>query len=282
MSRKRVSLVLGSGGARGYTHIGVIEALNERGYTIEAISGSSMGALIGGLYAANRLDAYKKWVESLEIFDVLKLLDFSFAKDGMIRGDRVFEEIEKIVGDIDIKDLPIPFTAVATNLKSQKSIWFQNGNLLDAIRASIAMPTIFTPKEINGESYIDGGILSPLPTAPLLSYNSDLLIAVNLHSKEEEIELSYDDKESENSLQERILSYIKENFFNQNENEYNAFKIISKSIEMMQNRLIRDELALHEPDIIIEIPRNLSGFYDFHKAKELINFGKKRALSTLS
>jgi len=124
--KKNISLVLGSGGARGYAHIGIIEVLEDYGYEIKSIAGSSMGALIGGLYACGKLDAYKEWVLTLDVLDVLKLLDFTIGKIGFIKGDRVFSIMEEMIGENNIEDLPISFTAVATDLTTQKEVWLQN------------------------------------------------------------------------------------------------------------------------------------------------------------
>ena len=148
---KSISLVLGSGGARGYAHIGIIEVLEDYGYEIKSIAGSSMGALIGGLYACGKLDVYKEWVLTLDVLDVLKLLDFTIGKIGFIKGDRVFSIMEEMIGENNIEDLPIAFTAVATDLTTQKEVWLQRGNLGVAVRASIAIPTIFTPVEIKNK-----------------------------------------------------------------------------------------------------------------------------------
>jgi NTE family protein len=280
--QKTVSLVLGSGGARGYAHIGVIEALQEQGFRIVSISGSSMGALVGGLYAAGKLPEFKKWILSLDVYELIKLLDFSFAKNGMIKGDKVFEHIATMIGDLNIEELPLPFTAVATNLHTQKPVWFQKGNLLDAIRASVAIPTVLTPKKIGNQYLVDGGILNPLPTMPLLANHSDYTIAVNIHADEDNSLHLIEKKEENFTLQDKITAFLKENFFEENEQELNSFKIISKSIETMQNLLIRYELAAHEPDLIIEVPKNICDFYDFHKAKELIHYGKTKTLIKLS
>jgi NTE family protein len=279
--KKTVSLVLGSGGARGYAHIGVIEALEENGYEITSVSGSSMGALIGGIYAAGKLPELKKWLLSLDWLEVLKLVDFSFSTDGMIKGDKVFENIERIIGKVHIEDLSIPFTAVATNLHTQKPVWFQKGDLLDAIRASVAIPTILTPKKIDQQSLVDGGILTPLPTMPVLANHSDYMIAVNIHADDDST-LNQKPHDLENSsLQEKISLYLKENFFEEKKGDLNSFRIISKSIETMQNLLIRYEIAAHEPDLVIQIPKNICDFYDFHKSEMLISFGKERALKAL-
>ncbi|WP_374440271.1 patatin-like phospholipase family protein [Pseudomonas panipatensis] len=178
---KQVALVLGSGGARGYAHIGVIEELERRGYEIACIAGCSMGSVIGGIYAAGKLREYRDWVESLDYLDVLRLLDVSF-RLGAIRGERVFGKIHEIIGNIDIQDLPIPYTAVATDLTNQQEIWFQEGDLHQAMRASAAIPSLFTPVMQGNRMLVDGGLLNPLPIVPVVSSHTDLIIAVNLNA----------------------------------------------------------------------------------------------------
>lgn len=178
---KKVALVLGSGGARGYAHIGVIEELQARGYEIGCIAGCSMGAVVGGIFAAGKLDEYREWTESLDYLDVLRLLDVSF-RLGAIRGERVFGRIHEIVGDIDIEQLPIPFTAVATDLTNQQEIWFQEGCLHQAMRASAAIPSLFTPVIQGKRMLVDGGLLNPLPIVPVVSSHCDLIVAVNLNA----------------------------------------------------------------------------------------------------
>ena len=178
---KKVALVLGSGGARGYAHIGVIEELQARGYEIGCIAGCSMGAVVGGIFAAGKLDEYREWTESLDYLDVLRLLDVSF-RLGAIRGERVFGRIHEIVGDIDIEQLPIPFTAVATDLTNQQEIWFQEGCLHQAMRASAAIPSLFTPVIQGRRMLVDGGLLNPLPIVPVVSSHCDLIVAVNLNA----------------------------------------------------------------------------------------------------
>jgi NTE family protein len=178
---KRVALVLGSGGARGYAHIGVIEEIERRGYEIACIAGCSMGAVVGGIYAAGKLSDYRNWIESLDYLDVLRLVDVSF-RLGAIRGDKVFGQIRKIVGDINIEQLRIPYTAVATDLTNQQEIWFQEGCLHQAMRASAAIPSLFTPVMQGNRMLVDGGILNPLPIVPVVSSHCDLIIAVNLNA----------------------------------------------------------------------------------------------------
>lgn len=178
---KKVALVLGSGGARGYAHIGVIEELEARGYEIGCIAGCSMGAVVGGIYAAGKLKDYSDWTQSLDYLDVLRLLDVSF-RLGAIRGEKVFGRIRDIVGEINIESLNIPFTAVATDLTNQQEIWFQEGCLHQAMRASAAIPSLFTPVIQGKRMLVDGGLLNPLPIVPVVSSHCDLIIAVNLNS----------------------------------------------------------------------------------------------------
>ncbi len=282
--KQTVSLVLGSGGARGYAHIGVIEVLQEQGYEIRSISGSSMGALIGGLYACGRLDAYKAWVLTLDIIDLLRLLDFSFAATGVIKGDKVFDILEKLIAKpVMIEKLPIDFTAVATDINSQKEVWFQEGDLLEAIRASIAIPTVFTPESAGSRLLVDGGILNPLPTVPLLSNTNDLLIAVNLNgTPRADTGMRKPRTAAEKTLQTKIADFLDKNFFTkESRDEVNYFTIFSKTIETMQNLITRYELAAHQPDILMEIPKNLCGFYEFHRAEEIIAYGRQIATEAL-
>jgi NTE family protein len=178
---KRIALVLGSGGARGYAHIGVIEELEARGYEIACIAGCSMGAVVGGIYAAGKLNEYRDWTQSLDYLDVLRLRDVSF-RLGAIRGEKVFGKIREMVGEINIEELPIPFTAVATDLTNQQEIWFQEGCLHQAMRASAAIPSLFTPVIQGKRMLVDGSLLNPLPIIPVVSAHCDLIVAVNLNS----------------------------------------------------------------------------------------------------
>ncbi|MFD2228687.1 patatin-like phospholipase family protein [Alkalimarinus sediminis] len=177
---KTVALVLGSGGARGYAHIGAIEILQERGYEIIAVAGCSVGAMVGGVYSANKLTEFKDWATGLDQFDVLKLVDLSLSSPGAIRGNRVFAFVRELIGDIKIEDLPIPYTAVATDLLAHKEIWFQEGPLHQAVRASVAIPSLMTPVILGERLLVDGGLLNPLPIFPTISSHADLIVAVNL------------------------------------------------------------------------------------------------------
>lgn len=281
--KKTISLVLGSGGARGYTHIGVIEELSACDYEIRSVSGSSMGALIGGLYACGKLEMLKKWVLGLDLLDVAKLVDFSFTGTGIIQGDKVFHVIEEMIGDVMIEDLPIPFTAVATDLIKQKEVWIQKGRLIDAVRASVAIPTVFTPKQIGERHLIDGGVLNPLPIAPTVADDTDMTIAVNLSakiSKVYKIEMPKREQEKESGMQEiffemaqkadELFAREKKSTFD----EMGMFDIMGRTIDIMQNAVLECKMAGYSPDIIIGIPNDACGFYEFNRAYEMIELGR--------
>lgn len=177
---KTVALVLGSGGARGYAHIGVIEELEARGYRVVAVSGCSMGALVGGVYAAGQLAAYRDWVCQLDYFDVLRLVDVTWSPMGAMRANKVMSKLESLIDDIRIEDLDIAVTTVATDLTRQREVWFQSGALLEAIRASIAVPGVITPVHRGDQVLVDGGLLNPLPIIPTVSAQADFVMAVNV------------------------------------------------------------------------------------------------------
>ncbi len=277
--KKTVSLVLGSGGARGYTHIGVIKELASQGYEISSISGSSMGALIGALYACGTLDDYVRWVKTLSKFDVFKLLDITFNSSGFIKGEKVFKNLDELLGKKDIEDLPIKFTAVATNLTSKKEVWFQKGDLKTAIRASISIPTILTPKNINGQYFVDGGVINPLPVAPTISDMTDLTICVNLNA---DIPNPYKTKK-EKIAKNNIFGYF-EKKVEKDENrsgKLGYFKIMQTSINLMQTALARYKTAEYTPDITINIPIAIGDFYEFYRAEEFIKIGKEATKKAL-
>jgi NTE family protein len=185
MTATTVSLVLGSGGARGYAHIGAIEELIAQGFDIRSVAGSSMGALVGGVYATGKLDAYRDWVKPLQRFDVLRLLDWTFTGGGMIKGDRIIGKLRDLIGDVNIEDLPITYTAVAVDLLAQREVWFSRGSLFDAIRASIAIPTVLRPHYYEGRILVDGGLLNPVPITPTLRDLTDCTIAVDINAPAE-------------------------------------------------------------------------------------------------
>jgi len=287
---KTVSLVLGSGGARGLAHIGVIHWLEEHGFQIKAISGSSIGALIGGFYAAGKLDTYIEWVTALKRRDILRLLDFAYSRAGLFSGERVMQTLEALLGDSNIEDLPVSFTAVAADIQGSREIWINKGSLFEAIRASISVPTIFTPVQLENMILVDGGLINPIPIAPTVMNTTDLTIAVNL-SGEEEIdwpERQVEEQENENgdgyaARISRFIDGLQEKFSPPEEqDEYNMYEIMTRSLEMMQNTIARFKLAAYTPDYIIDIPSNAAYLLEFHRAKEMIELGYSRTEMTLN
>jgi NTE family protein len=305
-SPRTLSLVLGSGGARGYAHIGVIEALEASGFSIRSIAGSSMGALIGGIYAAGKLDKYAEWVRPLQRLDVLRLLDWTLSGGGFIKGDRIIGVLKDLIGETNIEDLPIPYTAVAVDLDVQREVWFSQGPLFDAIRASIAIPTVFRPYRYEGRLLVDGGLLNPLPMSPTLRDLTDATIAVDVNAPAEPLDGEGDadrgaagqaspemlpDAAAEPAdakragYRQRIAEFIEGRNEKREhaitESEPGAFELFARALDVVQETITRLKLAAEPPDLLITIPRNACAFYEFHRADELIALGRKRTLEAL-
>jgi NTE family protein len=282
---KTVSLVLGSGGARGLAHIGIIDWLSERGYRIESIAGSSMGALIGGIYAAGQLELYKSWVSALRKTDVIRFLDFAFSPGGLFKGDRIMDTLRDMVGEHAIEQLPINYTAVATDIERQREVWITEGPLFDAIRASIAVPSIFTPHEYLSMRLVDGGLLNPVPIAPTFKDFTDLTIAVNLNgesqppspTEEPEAEKETDVDAGYRNRIAQFLDTVQESIRRPASGDVNLFELLNRSFETMQNAISALKLAAYAPDIVIDVPRDACTSYEFYRAKEIIELGYRCA-----
>ena len=284
---KTVSLVLGSGGARGLVHVGIIRWLIEHGYQIKSISGCSIGALIGGVYAAGKLDEFEEWVTSIDQSDMAMMLDFSWQSSGMFKGDKIIDTLRELIGEISIEDLPIPYTAVAANVADEKEVWLQSGSLFDAIRASISLPLFFTPHVINGEVLIDGGVLNPVPIAPTFSDKTDFTLAVNLGGEpemlqQEVIPVSLPTKES--NLHEKVVHFI-DNLGSSVKSKmsfnFAAYDIANQAFDAMQSTIARQKLAAYPADITLEIPRNACGTLEFDRSQEMIDRGYHLAQAKL-
>lgn len=288
MGSKRVSLVLGSGGARGNAHIGVIRWLVENDYDICSVSGCSIGALVGGVYAAGKLDEFEDWMVALTEREIFRLLDLSWSISGLVKGERVIETLKELVGDCDIADLPIAFTAVAANLDGEKEVWIQEGPLFEAIRASISLPLLLTPVQRNGKTLIDGGILNPVPIAPTFGDDSDLTIAVNLggRAKREFGETTANeapDNEKATGIRATINAFIDRLGLSGDDDgrDLGPFDIANQAIDAMQAAISRHKLAAYPPSVLIEIPRNACGLMEFQRADELIRLGRERAAAAM-
>lgn len=277
---KTVSLVLGAGGARGLAHIGVIQWLTENDYRINSIAGSSMGALVGGIYAAGKLEAYAEWTLALERMEVLRLLDPAFGRAGLFKGERVIAQLRNLIGDADIEDLPVSFTAVAMELESGREVWLREGKLFDAIRASIAIPLLLTPAELDGRTLVDGGLVNPVPIAPTLNDRTDLIVAVNAGGRVEnrQVPVASAAIPDENDYRQRIHAFI-ESLNPLKEGAVAAPGMIDvalRSMEAMENTIARLKLAAYSPDVTIEIPRNACRIHEFWRAEEMIALGREK------
>ena len=277
-----VSLVLGSGGARGLAHIGVIQWLTENGYDIRSISGSSMGALVGGIYATSKLEVYSEWVLALERMHVLRLLDPTIGSAGLFKGERIISVLRQLIGDCTIEDLPISFTAVSTDLDSGEEVWLRKGNLFDAIRASMATPLVFTPFKYGDRLLVDGAVVNPVPIAPTLDDDTDLTIAVGLSGPAETGILPPHSESliSDDGYRKRILKFIDAVRPPRaaKEPSRSMFNVAMLSMQTMQDTIARQRMSTYSPDVLIEVPRNACGFFEFWKAGELIALGRERAL----
>jgi NTE family protein len=284
---KTVSLVLGSGGARGLAHIGIIRWLEEHGYQIRSVSGCSMGALIGGIYAAGKLPEYEQWVRNIDKLGVFSLLDFTFGRGGLVRGEKLIATLRELVGETLIEELPITFTAVAADIVREREVWLNKGPLFDAIRASISLPLFFTPFNYQGINLIDGSVFNPVPIAPTFHDLTDLTIAVNLNGPPESAVAAGSDAGQEAStadeaqtFAEKIRKFITDLQNGESEpagDKWDMFYVVNQSFDAMQGLVARQKLAAHPPDLLVSIPRNACGTLDFDRAAEMIARGYQAA-----
>lgn len=285
-----ISLVLGSGGARGLAHIGVIRELERRGYRIESISGCSMGALVGGIYAAGKLDEFERWVLAVTKMDIVALLDIAWVSEGLVKGDKIMAALTDIVGDIMIESLPIKFTAVAADISLEKEVWINSGSLFEAIRASISLPMFFTPVKYKSSYLVDGGVLNPVPIAPTFNDDTQLTIAVNLGGRLEYVEpietpVSDVDTAAADGLHVQVAAFIGKLAGAIGTNGANTgpafYDVANQAFDSMQSTIARQKLAAYPPDYVIELPRNACGTLEFDRGAEMVELGRRRAVECL-
>lgn len=301
---KRVALALGSGGARGYAHIGVIDELQGRGYEIVGVAGSSMGALVGGVFAAGHLEEFSTWAATLTQRAVLRLLDPSISAPGVFRAGKILDAVRDILGDVTIEGLPIPYTAVTTDLIAGRSVWLQRGPVDEAIRASIAIPGVIAPHLLNGRLLADGGILDPLPIAPVAAVNADLTVAVSVSG----VEADLSDQAGARPTRERLNRLLRSTSalfdrFSTTEisdspdpvpeqgpptvedeaalPKLTSLAIVNRTFDIAQAALARHQMAAYPPDVLIEVPRTSCRSLDFHRAAEMISLGHGLAARAL-
>lgn len=286
MKKKTVSLVLGSGGARGLAHIGVIRWLEEHDFEIVSVSGCSIGTVVGGVYAAGKLDEFEDWMRTITKFDIVSLMDFNWGKGGLIKGDKVMNRLSHILGDLRIEDLSIPYTAVAADISNEKEVWLQRGSLTQAIRASISLPLYLMPIELNGRILIDGGVLNPVPIAPTFADHSDITLAVNLagelsHKIEDfeinQVDISEQEQDLDMPFHRKVSDYFGSLTEKASRIDLGMYDIANQAFDAMQSTIARQKLAAYPPDITVEIARDACGTFEFERTAEMIDLGYERA-----
>ncbi len=293
----RVGLALGGGAARGWAHIGVIRTLQQAGIHFDLACGSSIGALVGAALATGNLDRLEAWVLGLDRLDVARLLDVTLSGGGFIQGDRVMETFARYVSDRNIAELDIPFGCVATDLETGREIWLQSGSLLEAVRASIALPGLFTPAHIGDRWLVDGGLVDPVPVSLCRAMGADLILAVNLNSNLVGRRLrrppaTAAEPASEEPVPTGLLMKLHPNLrqslpsllnFGAPEREQTPglLDVLATSINIMQERITRSRMAGDPPDVLIS-PR-LAGIalMEFHRGREAMDEGAAAARRSL-
>jgi len=292
MRRKlRLGLALGAGSSRGWAHIGVIRALEERGIKPDLVCGTSIGALVGAVYAAGELDRLEKWVTGLTWTNVVRLMDLTW-RGGLIRGTRLFTLFSTILEDRDISELSVPYGAIATELHSGRELWLRNGKVLEAVRASCAMPGLFTPVVRDGAVLVDGGLVNPVPVSMCRALGAELVVAVDLSwgklgpyrlSKEREVapreEPSWLDRLKPRWGQSGAQSKDKPDnpsIVKQEEAPSipSIFNVFMTSLDIVEMRVARSRLAGEPADVLITPLLPDFAVMDFHRAKEAIEEGR--------
>lgn len=276
MRKKDVALVLSSGGAKGLAHIGAIEELEANSYRISSIAGCSMGALVGGVYAAGKLKEFREWMKTIDRKKMLKLTDFSLSLSHLVKGKRIIEAIMEFVPDVAIEDLPIPYCAVATDLKAGKEVVFSKGSLFQAIRASISLPSFYEPVQRDGMILIDGGVLNPIPINRVKRHAGDILVGVDVSGCD--YKTQWDERhrltewqKSDKSLKAKILDkLIPDNI------EFNYYTVLSRTISLMirQNSILTAKLM--KPDMLVDIQMSRYGTFDYDKSEKIIALGRQK------
>lgn len=280
--KQNVALVLSSGGARGLAHIGAIEELEAQGYRISSIAGCSMGALIGGVYATGKLGEFREWMKTIDRKKMLKLTDFSLSLNHIVKGNRIIEAIMEFVPDIAIEDLPIPYCAVATDLRVGKEVVFCKGSLFEAIRASISLPSFYQPVQRDGMVLIDGGVINPIPLNRVKRHAGDILVGVDVSGCDyktqwDEMHRLTEWQKNEKSLKAKILDkLIPDNI------EFNYFSVLSRASSLMirQNSILTAKLM--KPDMLVDIQMNRYGTFDFDKSEKIIAIGQQKTSQAIN
>lgn len=279
---KDVALVLSSGGARGLAHIGAIEELEAQGYRITSIAGCSMGALIGGVYAAGKLEEFRNWMRTVDRKKMLELTDFSLSLNHFVKGTRIIEAIMEFVPDVPIENLPIPYCAVATDWKGGQEVVMDKGSLFQAIRASISLPIFYEPVRRDGMILIDGGVTNPIPLNRVVRHKGDILVGVDVsgHDYAAQSELQHEIAEKRKrstSLSQQILNKLLPDNL-----DFNYYTMLSRvsSLMIRQNSILMSQLM--KPDVLVDIQMSRFGGFDYDKSEKLIAIGRQKTQQALS
>jgi len=273
--KQNVALVLSSGGSRGLAHIGVINELVKQGFQISSVSGSSIGSVIGGLYAMGKLHEYTKWVSTFNKMDIWGFMDFTLTKNGLLKGERVFDKMKTFIPDMNIEDMPIPFAAVATDILHEKEVVFTKGSFYEAARASVAIPAVFTPVKYTDTILVDGGILNPIPIEHVRRKNGDILIVVNLYG-EKKVDIPCE-KNTDNGYLNRLINPLLTLITTGDKSSKGYYSLLSSTTSAMIHTITKMSIEKHKPDMIINIPHDSANTFDFYRAKELIELGESAA-----
>lgn len=282
--RPRIGLALGSGSARGWAHVGVLRALEEAGIRPDLVCGTSIGALVGAAYAAGEIERFGQWVESLRLADVIAFLDVKFS-GGLIQGERLMEFFRRNFVDRPVEALAIPFGAVATELASGNEVWLREGSTMDAVRASIALPGLFTPVARDGHLLVDGGLVNPVPVSLARAMGADVVIAVDLSADVLGRHLRPRRKaarEGEVSawlmkLQARLSEFMPRN----GQALPSVLDVVASSINIMQVRIARSRMAGEPPDAVVAPRLAHLGLMEFHRGREAIEEGRRAVKAAL-
>ncbi|MCD6091326.1 MAG: patatin-like phospholipase family protein [Bacteroidales bacterium] len=285
--KKNVALVLSGGGARGIAHIGVIEELEKQGFEIKSISGTSMGALVGGIYATGKMQEYKNWMYTLNKLEVFNLVDFNIGIQGLIKGDRVFKKMKEFIPDRNIEDLEIPYAAVAADIINNKEVVFTEGSVYNAVRASVAIPTVFTPVKTDEGLLVDGGVVNNIPVNRVKRTPDDILVVVNVsaHIPVYKPIISEKERDRKESVYQKKVSEFKNHLQKinplNNDKKIGYFDLINKTINLMIYHNAYVSFEQQPPDIMIEVSHNSCGTMDFYKAEEMVEIGRYAAIRSL-
>ena len=280
-----IALVLSGGGARGLVHIGVIEELLRHDYKITSIAGTSMGALVGGVYARGKMEEFREWVTALDHFEIFKLVDFTLGSAGLVKGEKVLNAMKEFIEDQNIEELPIPYSATAADIIHHKEVVFTSGSLFDAIRASIAIPTVFTPIKKDGAVLVDGGVMNNVPISNVRRTDGDKLVVVHVNAAIPPIKPVLNKKEEEKDASTHkkwLTSFTK--FLSQSKDKEHSLgflSLIDNTLTTGMLRLAQVAIESGNPDILIETSRDICGTYDFYKAREIIEAGRMAARNVL-